>query len=201
MREQQPRGHLWATCALGFGSNSPRRQSSSSSPLCSRRSPLPCGLPAGKSAPDMTSLGWLLVGTGLAFAIVLLWGFAGWARSRWMPNATKPATAVDTGLRLRFFGDDRQPQVMEMRNIFRWFSLKNIVVGRDPAGVEHEVVITNIFVVFDQPTTVPQIVATSPDFVMPRHEFKDISARHTILAVTGNVPAGELEIRMVRLGS
>lgn len=154
-----------------------------------------------KSAPDMTSFGWLLVGVGVAFAIVLLFGAAGWARSKWGSGAAAGAApaAIDTRLRLHSLGTKRIPQQLSEGNIWRWFSWENIarIQNADGSFTERSMN-TFVAIVFDQPTTFAQIVVSSPNIVLPVHQVRDHSPRHAIIEFDGEIGVGEIEIRAIR---
>lgn len=124
------------------------------------------------SAPAMTSLGWLIVGFCVAFGMVLLAGAVGWARRSWGLFGGG-LTATETMLRIQLFADARLPTRRQHGNIWRWYTLKNLIRGRDAEGREADIAFQFIlFLVFEAPIAVGQIVVSSPDFRLPDHEVK-----------------------------
>ncbi|AGK58568.1 hypothetical protein HYPDE_34483 [Hyphomicrobium denitrificans 1NES1] len=154
------------------------------------------------SAPDMTSLGWLIVGVLLAFAIVILFGLAGWARQKWgrtnaPPSTAAAATPLATMLRIQTYSDARLPTRRQQENIWRWYTLSNRIRGRDANGTETDIAIQFfVFLVFETPVAVGQVLVSSPDMQLPSHEVKDSGPRHAIIVFNGGVSAGEIEVRV-----
>lgn len=151
-----------------------------------------------EKAPDLTSVGWLAVFFAIALTVVLLIGAAGWARQLWitpaMTNGPAPASVLgSTRALIRFFGDERNPEHIQVDNIYRWFVLRNKMVSIMMDGTRNEVETTNIFIVFECPVSYGQIMVRSKDFRID-YEVKDKSDRHVIIACGGVVPSGELEI-------
>ena len=150
----------------------------------------------------MTSLGWLIVGVLLAFAIVILFGLAGWARQKWGQNAVSPsaaslATPVNTMIRIQTYSDTRLPTRRQHENIWRWYSMSNHIRGRSADGDETDLAFQFIlFLVFETPISVGQILVSSPDIHLPSHEVKDSGPRHAIIVFNGSVGAGEIEVRV-----
>lgn len=151
-----------------------------------------------RSAPDMTSLGWLIVGVLLAFAIVILFGFAGWARQKWERNdSASLATPGSTLIRIQTYSDARLPTRRQQENVWRWYTMSNQIRGIDGAGVEVNLAFQFIlFLVFETPVAVGQILVSSPDMALPSHEVKDSGPRHAIIVFNGSVGAGEIEVRV-----
>lgn len=152
------------------------------------------------TAPIMTSFGWLLVATALAFGIVVLVGITGWARTKWVPiTPNVAAIPIDTRLRLHSLGTTRVPQQLSQSNIWRWFSWENIARIQNANGTfNNRSMNTFIAVVFDQPTTFAQIVVSSPNIILPIHQVRDSSSRHAIIEFDGEIGIGEIEIRAVQ---
>lgn len=149
------------------------------------------------SAPVLTSLGWLVVAVSLAMAIIVFVGLAGWARGKWWAPAI--ATSIgDTMLRLQVYADTRTPLRREHANIWRWYTLRNVIYGRDAQGAQTTAALQFfVFLVFENPAAVGQITVVSPDFRLPPYEVKDSGPRHAIIIFNGPMADGDLEIRVL----
>ena len=100
-------------------------------------------------------------------------------------------------LRLHMYGDDRQPTRISATNIWRWYSLRNIVMEIDAqTGQYRERAVTTILIVsFDVPVRVGTLEVHSPDTRLPRYETKEFNNRFAIITFSDNLSAGTLEIR------
>lgn len=142
----------------------------------------------------------------IVFAVAWVLFAIGW---RWMlPLPEQPAAPQqpslagfrgDPRLRLRFFGDARTPIQVQQANIWRWYSLAMIQRIITADGQARDSAITTLFVMLDQPIhDITQVLVSSPDFNLPEHEVKDWGPRHAIIAFSGRLPDGELEVRIPR---
>ena len=105
------------------------------------------------------------------------------------------AFADDAELNLHYYGDERVPERISYNNIWRWYSMRNMFIGIDGKGDEKKIgVITNLVVSFDTPVKVGTLTVRSVDFQMPQHEVKEFNSRFALIAFTGEIPAGMLNI-------
>ena len=111
------------------------------------------------------------------------------------PVATTAAPMVKNAeLRLHIFGDERQPTPISLHNVWRWYYLRNILVGIDKeTGRRVEHIILSLFILFDQLVAIgtPEVTA---GFQLPRYEVKDFSNRAIIVGFSGDLPAGDLTV-------
>ncbi|MFT4579442.1 MAG: hypothetical protein ACI9UO_002282 [Nitrospinales bacterium] len=99
-----------------------------------------------------------------------------------------------TKLELLFFGDTRTPEPIKVQNIYNWYVLYNQLFVEFGSEQTKKDAVTNIFCVFTEPIN---LTFVNIKFLMenpPVYEVKDKGSRHLVLAVTGIIPAGKLEI-------
>lgn len=101
---------------------------------------------------------------------------------------------IPTRLRIQFSGGPALPREIDQQNVFRWYALAQLRVEVGPNRPRAERITSwAVTVIFDQPTEVRNVrIDGGPQ--LPRHEIKDASARHAIIAFDGDIPPGVLEI-------
>ncbi len=99
---------------------------------------------------------------------------------------------------LHFFGDERLPtKISEPQNVWRYFVLRDVAVGKDrKGGTLVEAIGTDLFVDFDQPTAVGTITVSSPDMKLPLTEVKEFNNRFAVIVFEGLIGAGTVEINV-----
>ena len=138
---------------------------------------------------------WLIycgVGTG-----ILMLGIAlglGLGSRRKPSESVTPKIASDALLKLHVYNDHRLPDRLEVKNIYRWYFMSHILVGRTQDGKEHETVLPTLFITFDPDIRVTTLRVRSPDMTLPRHEVKDFNNKSAIIVFSGPIPAGTLEV-------
>lgn len=105
-----------------------------------------------------------------------------------------PVLKDSAELRLHFYGDDRPPTRIFASNIWRWYYLRNMFVTIDKnTGKEQRYAIPNLFISFDEPVKVGTLEVIA-DFKLPLYEVKEFTNRFAIIAFSGDLPAGDLNI-------
>jgi hypothetical protein len=165
----------------------------------------------GEGQPEMTRWDWVYITFFSAFGfLTLLWGVVlviPRVRTLWREiriGSERPVPEreqsenqyTETRLRLSCSGDSRSPQQLSMANVYRWFVLNMCL--KDAKGVVPDAVIASLLIIYSRPTNIGQLVVSSPDAQLPDHEIKDQSSRHALIAFSGFLPKGELEIRSLR---
>jgi len=109
-----------------------------------------------------------------------------------------PAPAkIPTSLRLQFNAGNMVPTALNQTNIWRWFTLTTIIRGVDQKGDTHEQRMLTIFVIFDAPISLKQIVLDAGGAALPVYEVKDSGPRHAIITLENAISGVVLEIRAV----
>lgn len=108
-------------------------------------------------------------------------------------EAPPPALAESFELHLRFFGDNRPPLMISEKNVWRWYSLRNVFTVMTPDGKAQETAITNIFIAFDKPLWAGVARVSSNDYVVSRHEIKEFNQKFAIVTIE-TTPPGVLDI-------
>jgi hypothetical protein len=126
------------------------------------------------------------------FALIIL-GLSG---ILFVSRADKQAKAlklakVRTEITLEFALGQTTAVASNLRNIWRWYSLAQVRRDLDHAGnLMREHTTVTIFLVFDRPIDVKQIMVSSEGGVsIPAHDLKDWGPRHAIILFLDN-PAG-----------
>jgi hypothetical protein len=111
----------------------------------------------------------------------------------------KAETLADTAeIQLHFFGDDRTPSRLSFSNIWRWYTLRNIVRSINPLTGSHrtEHVFVTLFLTFEKPVKIGTLEVGSPDGVLPTYEVKDFNNRSAVVAFTSEIPACTVYVRV-----
>ena len=85
------------------------------------------------------------------------------------------------------YGDTRYPVRLTYSNIWRWFYLRL-------DSQENQEIGSVFFISFDQPIKIGTPYVNSPDFKIPEHEVKAFTERFAIIAFSGKLPPGTLNI-------
>jgi hypothetical protein len=121
------------------------------------------------------ALGWIIIVlaiTGLIAGIAILTS----------QRSNTVASGIDTRIHLQFGAPNTLPIASDLQNIWRWYTLNNIVEMVPADGTpRREIKTWNIFITFDQPIDVKQIVINS-DQPLPAYEVKDVSNRSAVIA-------------------
>lgn len=110
-----------------------------------------------------------------------------------LPQEIHPQSTIETYLRLRIHADNRTPTKIEQNNIWRWYVLMEFIqmIKADNSAIERKGR-TALFIVFDAPVNIGQIVVSSPDIKLPIHSVMDASPRHAIIHFNDKIEEGEL---------
>jgi len=104
---------------------------------------------------------------------------------------------VDTAsLRLHIFPDERTPQRLSYENIWRWYYMRQVLVGieKDTGKQVRQDIICTLFVTFDTPVKIGTLAVSSPDIRLPAHEVKEFNNRYAIIYFINPVPEGTLDL-------
>ncbi len=115
-------------------------------------------------------------------------------------------TPPETSIQLQFFGDSRIPVMTGQSNVYRWVAVYSPEMGMtatDVNGEKHPLVHVgpswDIFLVFNEPAIYRQPIASfsNPEKMGP-YQFMDTSDRSLVLHTQEQIPAGILEIKLLR---
>jgi len=117
--------------------------------------------------------------------------------------ATNQPAALQTRLILEFVSGDGVPTQLAADNLYSWYILNNelisVKLNNESKVVERSTVrIVNLTWIFDAPSTYKQIKVLFRGGTLPRYEIKDNSARHAIIAFSGVIPVGVLELYLIQ---
>jgi len=124
---------------------------------------------------------------------------------RW-PRSSRQETsielhAVNTELRLQFFGGRATPTGIYSQNMFDWYALytpQMQICAVDAHGKEggHASTSTNwtIVVVFNKPATFSRLIVSFSNPGFPQFEVKRATRRSAMICIFGDIPAGILNI-------
>lgn len=136
---------------------------------------------------------------GVAFGIFLVGVAVGlFARQK---SESVQVGVINTSLRLQFYGDQRIPTEIYSGNVSNWYAIwtpSATVVAKDAVGkeIERHIFPKNwiIFLIFQKPTKYRQLVVSFSSGGFPPYEVKQSDSRFAIIAISGDIPLGELEI-------
>jgi hypothetical protein len=141
----------------------------------------------------------------LAFIALAVW--FGWVlmmsvHDRVTARSTEAPAEIQTSVRMQFFGDTRIPTEIHSANVKHWFvmwhpSAAISWIAPDTGAMVKGAEIPRtwtIFVLFERPVKVSEAVISFAGTGFPMHEVKNVSERHVIAHVSGDIPAGALEI-------
>jgi hypothetical protein len=96
---------------------------------------------------------------------------------------------------IRFIAGNNNPEKIEVRNIWNWYALCNIVYVHEQGGAVRELRTWSIFLVFDEPISAKQVLVES-DAPLPVYEVKNYGPRHAVIAFSGDIPTTVIRIRV-----
>lgn len=128
------------------------------------------------------------------FVGVLLVGIAAGLMIGTFRDAPSGKFLKNADLRLHIFPDDRTPQRLTATNIFRWYWMRQVLVGiKEGTGEEvRRDIFCTLFVSFDTPVYVGTLEISSPDIRLPPHEVKEFNSRYAIIYFHAPMPDGTL---------
>jgi hypothetical protein len=108
---------------------------------------------------------------------------------------------IRTNMRIQFYGDERIPTEVYSENISNWYAVWSpsaIIRTLDANGKEVGYQIFpktwSIFVLFERPVKYRQLIVLFSSSGFPSYEVKQQTQRFAIIAVSGNIPNGALEV-------
>jgi hypothetical protein len=137
---------------------------------------------------------------GMAFAILLIGVAAGLYFGDRRGDDLEPKE-IRTSVRIQFYCNQTIPTEITRDNISSWYALWSpsaTVIAKDAEGKEIERHLFpknwNIFVIFKKPTKYRQLIVSfdSPGF--PPYEVKQSGDLWAIINVSGDIPAGVLQV-------
>lgn len=151
-----------------------------------------------RTGPDSKTL---LRTSALAVAVAGLTATVAIALLIELPRAASDANGAF--LRMQFYGDTRVPTEIRQSNVANWFAYYSPIaqVREDsPAGPGRVVLATPktwaIFIAFDRPTEVRQIVVNFNAPGLPQYQVLQSTKRAALISFAQDIPAGELEIEV-----
>lgn len=140
----------------------------------------------------------------LAASITLNFGLVAAVIDLLFVSKLKPARteeAQGATLRLTFHGDDRHPTAIKCQNVGSWcayYSPSIHLAGQAEDGVLSTFAVTPkawaIFIAYDLPTEVTQIVASLNASGLPAYNVLLSTKRACVVSFSSDIPAGDLEI-------
>jgi hypothetical protein len=128
-------------------------------------------------------------------------GLTMWFGATFPHNQTKHESR-ETAVRLQFLGGTVPPTEVYVKNIYHWYTLwsPSAALSWQDANrkqIKGETIVPVnwvIFIVFQQPTNYKEVSVffSSPGF--PQYEVKSATDRFVIVDVSGEIPAGYLEV-------
>lgn len=107
---------------------------------------------------------------------------------------TTPKPVDNALLRLHIYHDHRTPDRLEAKNIFRWYYLSHVLVGKAADGSSQETELPTLFVSFDPDVRITTVKVRSPDMMLPRHEVKEFNQKFAIIVFSEKLGNGTLEV-------
>lgn len=110
---------------------------------------------------------------------------------------------IPTNLRLQFQPNSIIPTCLEAKNVFRWYTICNILTPVQSPGARNKVRTKRstrqwfIFLVFEQPTSVKQITIDGHGATLPICEVKDSGPRHAVVYINGDVGGALIDITCI----
>jgi hypothetical protein len=111
--------------------------------------------------------------------------------------------AIQTSLRLQFYPNSINPICLELHNISNWYALRQSFLINEapspqfPQGRQIEARTWTIYIVFDRPVAMRQVVFDAHGAQVPTIEAKDRSARHVVIYFSSDMPGALLDINVV----
>ena len=138
----------------------------------------------------------------LAISIAVNAAFFGGSVDYWLLTPNKSAEEANGAtLRLTFHGDDRHPTSLRLLNIGSWFAYYSSharIEGQAEDGSRTLLAQTPktwaIFIAYDRPTEVIQIVASLNAAGLPPYTILLSTKRACVISFSADIPAGDLEI-------
>lgn len=115
-------------------------------------------------------------------------------------RALEPSDVKETPtkLRLQFNAANTLPLEIGQENIWRWYTLKTVVRGKDVKTRQPiDVAAWTIFVVFDRPVNFRQIRVDTAGMTIPGYEVKDSSQRSAVIFVAGDLVGVPLSLEVI----
>jgi hypothetical protein len=134
-----------------------------------------------------------LVTSGIGLGVFMLGISFGliWAGRRKSQTTKQVDNAL---LRLHVYRDNRVPDSLETINIFRWYYLSHIIMGKSIDGKKIEIELPTLFVTFEPEVRITSLKIRSPDMKLPRHEVKEYNQKYAIVIFSEKLREGTLEI-------
>jgi hypothetical protein len=144
---------------------------------------------------------WMLIISGVIGFLLLItgWIMIGLRQQSLM----KMPQAIATSVRLQFHPNSIIPTCLNMQNIFYWYALCtmfNIQEGPSKQYEQGRILQTKqwiIFLMFDTPVELKQIVVDGHGAQLPLVEVKDRGVRHAIIVISGDVGGALLDINVI----
>jgi hypothetical protein len=111
--------------------------------------------------------------------------------------------AIPTSVRLQFHPNSINPTNLHLENIWSWYALRHsFIVHEGPSkqfkqGREIESRQWTIFLVFDKPVALKQILVNGNGANLPVVEVKDRGPRHAVIVIAGDIGGVILDINVV----
>jgi hypothetical protein len=145
-----------------------------------------------------------LFSLGPLLALLLIWLFATNIHSKSEPPPMEHAATVQsvsdvpTSLRLQFNAANTDAIGIDLKNIWRWYTFRNIAQGTDENKEPFRKTLnTIIFITFDKPVRFKQIIVDSFGASLPTYEVKDSSSRHALVVFDGELIGTNVEIKAI----
>lgn len=130
----------------------------------------------------------MLVAFGLFVFVVILHGLT-------LLTRRQGPTREPTFLRLQFNVGNVLPTAIEQGNIWRWYALAHAIIENPGGPAERIHKVWTLYLLFDKPVAIRQFRIDASGAILPRHEVKDWSQRHAIIAFDGDLGGFVLNVQ------
>jgi hypothetical protein len=131
---------------------------------------------------------WEAIGAAIFFASVFML-LVSWDKAKELAPA-----AIPTNIKLQFNLATGHPVKLDGANIWRWYVLNMLGPNLAKKGQPpvHNTTATTLFLLYEKPATIKQILVNANPSGLPRYEVKDRSTKHLIIHFRGPIPPGTI---------
>jgi hypothetical protein len=112
-------------------------------------------------------------------------------------NAELTSSSVPTELRLQFNGGNILPSGIELKNIWRWYALDTIIEFVDPKGNKKTERMWTLFLTYEKPIAVKEVLVDSNGSPLPIYEVKDSNSHSAVVVFSGDLAGIVVDIRVI----
>jgi hypothetical protein len=116
---------------------------------------------------------------------------------------TELPQAVPTSVRLKFHPNSITPTNLHIENIWYWYALCttfNVIEAPNKQHKQGRTIETKqwtLFLMFDKPVAIKQILLDGNGVQLPQYEVKDRGPRHAIIIISGDLGSAVIDVQVV----